>query len=162
MSERQASSFCGSWIFLVLLTLVLLTMASLAFGQADMPLQFQMKGRFCDPKIDPSAGGVNRFEVSVGDKQWILDIERADTLQGSMLGSSVLKQIYPPIMTFVGRKELTDQLSNSENLGRSYTMIGQLYVKKRMFRLSQVVDNEAMAEEKAAAESDSGDKPKQE
>jgi hypothetical protein len=137
-------------------------MASLAFGQADMPLQFQMKGEFYDPKEDPNAGGVNRFEVNVGNKQWILDIERADTLQGSMLGSSVLKQIYPPIMTFVGRKELTDPLSNPENLGRSYTMIGQLYVKKRMFRLSQVVDNEAKAEEEAAMESEAGDEPKEE
>ena len=161
MNKKQGSLCIAPWILAPLLALTLLAMASTAFGQSrtDMPLQFQMKGEFYDPQKDPNAGGVNRFEVNVGDKKWILDIERADTLQGGALGSSVLKQMYPPIMTFMGPKELTDQLTNPENLGKSYTMKGQLYVSKRMFRLTELVNNEEKAEAEAAAEGDSAAPP---
>ena len=164
MNEQQGSLPRATWIIVNLLSLTLLATASIAFGQGgpDMPLQFKMKGEFYDPQKDPNAGGVNRFEVNVEDKKWILNIERADTLQGGMLGSSVLKQIYPPIMNFVGPKELTDQLKNPDIEGKSYTMKGQLYVKKRMFRLNEVVNNEEKAKEAAAAESDSGDETKEE
>lgn len=144
MSQIEPSDSRASSILVHLLTLAILAMANIAFGQGapDMPLAFKMKGEFHDPQKDPKTGGVNRFEVSIEDEKRVLDIERADTLQGSMLGSSVLKQIYPPIMTFLGPKELIEQLKNPENLGKSYTMTGQLYVKKRIFRLSEVVQNQ--------------------
>jgi hypothetical protein len=161
MNKKQRSLCIAPSILAPLLALTLLAMASTAFGQSrtDMPLQFQMKGEFYDPQKDPNAGGVNRFEVNVGDKEWILDIERADALQGSILGSSVLKKIYPPIITFVGPKELTDQLKNPEIEGKSYTLMGQLYVTKRMFTLTEVVNNEEKAETEAAAEGDSAAPP---
>jgi hypothetical protein len=111
---------------------------TLAQGGPDVPLQFKMIGQFYDPAKDKTAGGVNAFTVNVKQKQWILDIESSHTLQGSMLGSSVLKQIYPPIMTFVGPDELTRQLMGPEIEGKTYTMTGQLYVKRRLFRLTGV------------------------
>lgn len=157
MNKKKGSLCIAPSILAPLLALALLAMASTSFGQPgpDFPLQFKMKGEFYDPQKDPNAGGVNRFEVNVEDKKWILDIERADTLQGAALGSSVLKQIYPPILTFVGPKELIEQLTKPEILGKSYTLTGQLYVKKRMFTLTEVVNNEEKAETEAAAEGDS-------
>ena len=161
MNKKQGSLCIAPSILVPLLALALLAMASTSFGQAgpDFPLQFKMKGEFYDPQKDPNAGGVNRFTVNVEDKEWILDIERADALQGSILGSSVLKKIYPPIITFVGPKELTDQLKNPEIAGKSYTLMGQLYVTKRMFTLTEVVNNEEKAETPAAAEGDSAAPP---
>lgn len=164
MDEKPGSRVRATSIIVSLLTLTLLATVSIASGQggADMPLQFKIQGEFYDPQKDPDAGGVNRFEVNVEDKKWILNIERADTLQGDMLGSSVLKQIYPPIMNVVGPKELTGQLKNPEIEGKSYTLKGQLYVKKRMFRLNEVVNNEKEAKEEASTEADSGDETKEE
>ena len=62
---------------------------------------------------------------------------------------------YPPILTIVGPKELVEQLTKPEILGKSYTITGQLYVRKRMFTLTEVVDNEEKAEEEAEAKGDS-------
>jgi len=161
MDENREYLCIGPSILAPLLAVTLLAMASTAFGQglAAMPLQFKMKGEFYDPQKDPNAGGVNRFEVNVEDKKWILNIERADTLQGAVLGSSVLKRIYPPILTFVGPKELIEQLRKPEILGKSYTLTGQLYIKKRMFTLTEVVNNEEEAEEEAGAEGDAAAPP---
>ena len=112
-----------------------------------------MIGKFYDPEKDKNAGGVNAFTVNILQKTWIWDIESSHTLQGGALGSTVLKQIYPPIMTFMGPKELTDQLIDPAAEGKTYTLTGQLYIKKRMFRLNTV---EAPPEENDAdAKSDS-------
>ena len=72
--------------------------------------------------------------------------EVADVLHAGVLGSTVLDKIYPPIITFVGPKELTGQLTNPEIAGKPYTMTGQLYVQKRLFRLSSVESNEKEGE----------------
>ena len=104
----------------------------------DMPIQFKMTGQFLEPNKEKKPGGVNAFTVNVLKKTGVVDIDRADTLQGSMLGTTVLKQIYPPIMTFVGRKELTEPLIDPWIAGKTYTLTGQLYVQKRIFRLNTV------------------------
>jgi hypothetical protein len=62
-------------------------------------------------------------------------------------------------MTFVGPKELVEQLTKPEILGKSYTLTGQLYVKKRMFTLTEVVNNQEKAEEEAEAKGDSAAPP---
>ena len=69
-----------------------------------------------------------------------------------------VKKIYPPIMTFVGPKELTGQLTNPEITGKSYTLTGQLYIKKRLFRLAQVQgpEEKELTEPEAEAALDSG------
>ena len=63
-------------------------------------------------------------------------------------------------MTFVGPKELTGQLTNPEITGKSYTLTGtgQLYIKKRLFRLTQVQgpEEEELTEPEAEAALDSG------
>jgi len=142
-SVRHRLGYSGTTIvgILVLVTLAA-PGASIAQRAPDIPMQFKIRGEFYDPQRDREKGGVNSFTANVESRQWILDIERADTLQGSMLGSSVLKRIYPPILTFVGPKELTEQLANPDILGKSYTMTGQLYVKKRMFKLDSLESNE--------------------
>jgi len=103
-----------------------------------MPIQFKMIGRFHDPGKDKNAGGVNTFTVNILKKTWIWDIESSHTLEGSALGSTVLKKIYPPIMTFIGPKELTDQLTNPAIEGKTYTLTGQLYIGKRLYRVNTV------------------------
>ena len=159
MNENRLPVCQSLWFSksLILLVLVLIALGTanraVAQGGADMPLQFKMIGKFYDPEKDKNAGGVNAFTVNVLKKTWIWDIESSHTLQGGALGSTVLKQIYPPIMTFMGPKELTDQLIDPAAEGKTYTLTGQLYIKKRMFRLNTV---EAPPEENDAdAKSDS-------
>ncbi len=129
-------------ILALLLTPLVLVSLSVAQMATDMPIQFKIRGEFYNPQENPGAGGVNRFTVNADGKEWILDIERADTLEGSMLGSSVLKKIYPPIMTFVGPPDIMAQLKDPEIQGRSWTMSGQLYIRQRLFRLTSMVSNE--------------------
>ena len=142
MNENGRNVCRSVWFQMTLTTLILVLTAlgttnkALAQAGPDMPLQFKMIGQFYDPEKDKNAGGVNAFTVNVLKKTWIFDIESSHTLQGGALGSTVLKQIYPPIMTFMGPKELTDQLTNPEIEGKTYTLTGQLYIGKRLFRVN--------------------------
>ena len=144
MNDNRLTVCQSAWFprILILLVLVLTALGTtnraVAQGGADMPLQFKMIGKFYDPEKDENAGGVNAFTVNVLKKTWIFDIESSHTLQGGALGSTVLKKIYPPIMTFMGPKELTDQLTNPEIEGKTYTLTGQLYIGKRLFRVITV------------------------
>jgi hypothetical protein len=144
MNENRLAVCQSVWLPRVLITLIpVLTVLGtanrvVAQGGADMPLQFKMIGKFHDPDKEENAGGVNAFTVNVLKKTWIFDIESSYTLEGGALGSSVLKQIYPPIMTFMGPKELTDQLTNPEIEGKTYTLTGQLYMGKRLFRVNTI------------------------
>ena len=151
--RRTARRSAPSSMIMALLvpTLALFMVVTNVMAQ-DMPIQFKMTGQFLEPSKEEKVGGVNAFTVNVLKKTWVWDIDRADTLQGTALGSSVLKQIYPPIMTFVGRKELTEPLIDPWIAGKTYTLTGQLYVKKRIFRLN-VVEG-PMEEGEAAAEAD--------
>lgn len=161
MKENLRSIRQTLWLFRVLGLLVPVIAAlavadrSLAQGP-EMPLQFKMVGAFHDPEQDPEVGGVNAFTVNIEKKTWIFDIDSSHTLQGSALGSSVLRQIYPPIMTFMGPKEITDPLTSPEIAGKTYTLTGQLYIKKRIFRLTDVQGPGEEGEE--VADSESGDK----
>jgi hypothetical protein len=122
-------------LILLVLGLTLSGSVKSAFAQ-DMPIQFRMTGQFLEPSKDKKPGGVHAYTVNVLKKTWIFDIDRADVLQGSMLGTTVLRQIYPPIMTFIGNKEITEALSDPWIVGRTYTLTGQLYVNKRLFRIN--------------------------
>jgi len=102
-------------VVIAVLTIVGWVFAGKSLAQAplaDMPLQFRFIGEFYDPDKDDEKGGVNAFTVTVGRKKWILDVEKAQTMTGSALGSSVLKAIYPPILTFVGPEDLVKQLND--------------------------------------------------
>ena len=145
---------------LILLVLVLtsLGVANRAAGQGrtDMPLEFKMIGKFYDPGKDKNAGGVNAFTVNVLKRTWILDIESSHTLRGSALGSTVLKEVYPPIMTFIGPEAITDQLTNPGILGKTYTLTGQLYIGKRIFQVNSLEgpQKESEGDAEAASEPD--------
>lgn len=144
MNDNRVAVCQSAWFprILILLVLVLTalgtTKRAVAQGGADMPLQFKMIGKFYDPEKDKDAGGVNTFTVNVLKKTWIFDIQSSHTLQGGALGSTVLKKIYPPIMTFIGPEELIDRLTNPEIEGKTHTLTGQLYIGKRLFRVITV------------------------
>ena len=166
MNDNRLTVCQSSWFprILILLVLVLTALGTtnraVAQGGGDMPLQFKMIGKFYDPAKDKDAGGVNAFTVNILKKTWIFDIESSQTLQGGALGSSVLKQIYPPIMTFMGPKELTDQLTNPEIEGKTYTLTGQLYIGKRLFQVNTLEGppEETEGDAEAASEPDAGAK----
>lgn len=144
MNENRPTVWQSLWFSRIPILLVLVLTAvgtanqALAQAGAVTPFQFKMIGKFYDPEKDKNAGGVNAFTVNILKKTWIWDIESSHTLQGSALGSTVLKQIYPPIMTFMGPKELTDRLIDPAVEGKIYTLTGELYIKKRMFLLNTV------------------------
>jgi len=159
-AARRSACLPGALPLIALASTLALSVVTLVLGPAgrsaaqgpDMPLQFKIVGEFHDPQQDKDAGGVNAFTVNILKKTWILDIDNSYTQQGGVLGSTVLKQIYPPIMTFTGPKELTDQLTDPAIAGKTYTLTGQLYIKQRLFRLNTV---EGPKEEKEA-ETESG------
>ena len=139
-------------LVLTVVTLLLVATPGRSAAQGpDMPLQFKIVGEFHDPQQDKDAGGVNAFTVNILKKTWILDIDNSYTQQGAVLGSSVLKQIYPPILTFTGPKELTDQLTDPAIAGKTYTLTGQLYIKQRLFRLNTVEGPKSEEESKGDA-----------
>ncbi len=151
---RHREADCPSISFPAVLTAVFLILSALGVASRadaqpppDMPIQFKIIGKFYDPEKDKNAGGVNSFTVNVLKKTWILDIESSHTLQGHALGSSVLKKIYPPIMTFVGTREITNVLTDPSIEGKPLTLAGQLYVKRRMYRITTL---EGPAEEDAS------------
>ena len=166
MNENRLTVCQSVWFLRTLIALILVLTAlgtanrAVAQGRTDMPLQFKMIGKFYDPAKDKDAGGVNAFTVNILKKTWIWDIESSHTLQGGALGSTVLKQIYPPIMTFMGPKEITDQLTNPEIEGKTYTLTGQLYIGKRMFRVNKLEGppEESEGDAEAASEPDAGAK----
>jgi len=125
----------------------------------DQPLHFRLVGAFYDPEKDPNAGGVNAYTVSVEEKNWIFDIERADALFGATQGLSVIKKIYPPFMTFVGPKELVQKLKSPEIEGKPYTLEGYLYMKTRILRLSKVQGPEGESESESDAKAESASHP---
>ena len=166
MNENRLTVCQSVWFprISILLILVLTSLGTAnraaAQGRTDMPLQFKMIGKFYDPEKDKNAGGVNAFTVNVLKKTWIFDIESSHTLQGGALGSSVLKQIYPPIMTFIGPEPITDQLTNPEILGKTYILTGQLYIGKRIFQVNTLEGppEEGEGDAEAASEPDAEEK----
>ena len=149
-------------ITVFMIVLISLGTAGKSFGQRmgrDQPLHFRLAGEFHDPEKDPNAGGVNAYTVSVEEKKWIFDIERADALFGAAQGLSVLNKIYPPLMTFVGKKELVDKLKDPEIEGKSYTLEGYLYMKTRIFRLNKVEGPEEAGESESDAKGESDSDP---
>ena len=161
--RRTACQFAWFQRILILFALGIAALGSARVVVAqgpDMPLQFKMIGKFYDPEKDKNAGGVNAFTVNVLKKTWIFDIESSHTLQGGALGSSVLKQIYPPIMTFIGPEPITDQLTNPEILGKTYTLTGQLYIGKRIFQVNTLEGppEEGEGDAEAASEPDAEEK----
>ena len=160
MKENQGSIHDRMAMFgiitVLILTLTSLGTAGKSFAQpmaSDQPLHFRLVGEFYDPEKDPNAGGVNAYTVSVEERKWIFDIERADALFGAAQGLSVIKKIYPPLMTFVGKKELVDKLKDPEIEGKSYTLEGYLYMKTRTLMLNKVQGPEEAAESDAKGES---------
>ena len=126
-------------LFTALLILAALGVANPSMAQMgpEVPLQFKIIGKFYSPGKEAQTG-VNAFEVNILKKTKILDVVSSHTLEGTMLGSTVLQKIYPPIMTFVGPEALLAPLTNPDNEGKTYTLTGQLYVKKRLFQIREV------------------------
>jgi len=162
MNENRRTIRPSVWFPTILIALVLgldlFASVKSAVAQ-DMPLQFKMTGQFLEPNKEEKPGGVNAFTVNVLNKTWIWDIESSHTLQGSMLGSTVLKQIYPPIMTFIGQKEITEALIDPWIAGRTYTLTGQLYVKKRMFRINTLEGPPQEAEGQGEGDAEAAPEP---
>ncbi len=161
MNENRLTACQYAWFPRILILLVLVLSAlgtanrAVAQGGADMPLQFKMIGKFYDPEKEKNAGGVNAFTVNILKKTWIWDIESSHTLEGGALGSTVLKKIYPPIMTLVGPKELTDKLTDPAIEGKTYTLTGQIYIGKRLFRVNTVEGPPGESDADAKSDSDS-------
>ena len=133
------------------ITIVLGAAGRSAAQGPNMPLRFKMVAEFHDPHKDQDAGGVNAFTVNILRKTWIVDIHESYMQQGGVLGTTVLQQIYPPILTFTGPKKITDQLTDPAVEGKTYTLTGQLYIKQRVFQINTVEGPKG--EEGAEAES---------
>jgi|GEM_PF-2283819 len=166
MKQNQGSIRNGVGAFGTIAVLILilngLGTAGKSFAQPmspDQPLHFRFVGDFYDPEKDPNAGGVNAYTISVEEKKWRFDIERADALFGAAQGLSIIKKIYPPLMTFVGGKELVEKLKNPEIEGKSCTLEGYLYIKTRTFRLSKVQGLEEARESESDTKGESVSDP---
>jgi len=151
--------YIGNIVICILVLVTLATPGTSIAQRVNVPIQFKITGKFYEPEQKPERGSANSFTAKVENKQWRLDIERADPLRAGMLGSAILDTIFPPMLTFVGPKELTGQLTNPEIAGKSYTMTGQLYVQTRSFRLTSVKSNEKEAGAASDSQGESGSPP---
>lgn len=157
--SRGGGNLVAQWsplrtLVVTLFVLTVLGTAGPATAQMgpEIPLQFKIIGKFYAPGQEKETG-VHAFEVNILKKTRILDVVSSHTLEGSMLGSSVLNQMYPPIMTFMGPESLLAPLINPDNEGKTYVLTGQLYVKRRLFQVQevQVVGEEEQAKPETRA-----------
>ena len=141
--SRESGNPAAQWnplrvLLAALLVFTVLGIAAPSMAQMgpEVPLQFKIIGKFYSPGKEEQAG-VHAFEVNILKKTMILDVVSSHTLEGTMLGSTILQQIYPPIMTFMGPEALLGPLINPDNEGKTYILTGQLYVKRRLFQIRQ-------------------------
>jgi hypothetical protein len=71
-------------------------------------------------------------------KQWIFQTEKAQTLTGSLHGSSVLARLFPPRLRFVGTKEVRGTLRAPEIQGKTLVFTGYLYFSSQRFWVTEV------------------------
>ena len=97
-------------------------------------------GAFFDP--DQAPEGTRRshtLDVTVGgEKKWIFVVDKAVSLGRTATELKILKSIFPPQLSFRGKKKSLDYLRNPDIAGKTLIVEGHLYSKERRFQVLRV------------------------
>jgi hypothetical protein len=72
--------------------------------------------------------GLDTFAISIQGKQWVLDVKKAQDLQGNELGLEILQNVFPTALCFMGPKNLLASLEKPEAPGRLLSIQGYINV----------------------------------
>ena len=119
---------------------------SAAFHPPNIPLHMRLTGVLhpCEAKDD--MGGLHTLPVTMNQKQWIFQTEKAQTLTGSQHGSSVLARLFPSRLRFVGREDLIGSLMDPEMQGKTVVVTGYLYSSSNRFWVTGLNEPEEKTE----------------
>jgi hypothetical protein len=73
-------------------------------------------------------GGLRTLTTHVKDKTWQLRIKEIKTLTGLSNGWSLLNDLFPPKLHFIGPEDLLTPLRQEEIAGKLLILEGRLYV----------------------------------
>lgn len=100
----------------------------------------QFVGTFYPPEQKENAAHMNTFTIRVKNKELLFSIKSAKELDGNKTDSEILKNIWPPILTFQGPDNLIDSLLNPDIAGKKFTVQGALYVSERILHVNSITE----------------------
>jgi hypothetical protein len=82
--------------------------------------------------------GLYTFPIFIGAQERIFRVEEARSLTGSLLGTSLLNDLFPMRLRFVGRTEVLLQVEEMAASGRTVIVTGRLYVANNWLLVDSV------------------------
>jgi hypothetical protein len=125
-----------------------------AFGRStyfhphSYPLKMRITGVLHPYEAKDTVNGMYTFPVSVHGEERIFQTEKAQTLTGSLHGSSVLSRLFPQRLRFVASRDLVDTLKSAEIQGRMLVLTGYMYASSNRFWVTQLEEPGETSEEK--------------
>jgi hypothetical protein len=136
-------------VIIVLFGLILVTFVRVpAWSRGIAPPNVRFTGTFYPPDTKDVKGGIETLKVLIGKrdekKEWVFNIYKAENLSNaSQTGLSILKNIFPRILTLRGPEEVLAKLEKPEIAGKTIKISGLLYRKERFMMVDTVeVSNE--------------------
>lgn len=82
------------------------------------------------------------MSISIGQTQWVFQLEEVEALSGSIPGSMILAQVSPRQLHLVGPTRLMQQLQDPAIAGKFIVVEGRLYISSRRLLVTNVIGAE--------------------
>ena len=82
--------------------------------------------------------GLYALTILIKEKKWILRLAKVETLTGTNRGWTILQDLFPPQVRFIGPEDLIQLLQKPESAGKLLTIEGRLYTGDRRFFIMAV------------------------
>lgn len=117
--------------------------ACVSQASAASPKLVNLTGTLYSPGQNNSPGkegemGLSTFNVSIQSKEWILDLKRAQNLEGNELGPEILEHVFPSTLRFEGPQNLLVFLEKPELAGQLVTIRGYMHVPYNTFEVTAI------------------------
>jgi len=108
------------------------------FSPPEPPPLVRLTGALFPVQDKGELTGLYNFPIFIGAQTWIFHVEKAQSLTGSILGSSLLNDLFPMRLRFVGPKGLLEQIEAEAGPARTLTLTGRLYVSYNWLLVTSV------------------------
>jgi len=149
MGPTMRGEIKSTLVIIILFGLILVAFVRVpAWSQLIGPPTIRFTGTFYPPDTKDVRGGIETLKVLIGKrdekKEWVFNIYKAENLSNaSQTGLSILKNIFPRILTLRGPEEVLAKLEKPEIAGKTIKISGLLYRKERFMMVDTVeVSNE--------------------
>jgi hypothetical protein len=117
-----ASTYWGPWMF----------------SPPEPPPLVRLTGALFPVQDKGELTGLYNLPIFIGAQTWIFHVEKAQSLTGSIQGSSLLNELFPMRLRFVGSKDVLRQIAAQAGPARTLTLTGRLYVSHNWLLVSSV------------------------